>query len=379
MGYSNRVAAYSSIKVDNEIIFFAYNRNYICCHNMETHKTECYPIKCTDYFECAKQLYYIVLKNDDWVLFGPRVADNVLMFHVKTRELVELEIPNQNFSDPRFIPNEAKFCTGFTHGEYFYLLGAGYPGILRISCLDLKIELIDDWLDGIRELMPTNYWGFISIGYSIIDNVAIMPLACARGLLYLDLLTLATRVEVLDGLEKDGIIGLSGNNLTGLWATGAGRNHDIITNIMTGKITTISIEKSINEQTIFYPPVLTSQGVFLVPMQGEKTVFYLDSENNIFREWKRYECGKGNFPLSGYSYMQPIIEDDKLILIDGETFIWHIINLRDKTENSFYIETTNQPEETDYWKHIISSNVKENHVLYEGQISIESFIDYIKV
>jgi hypothetical protein len=378
MEYISRIAGFSCLPIDEKVFFFAYARDYFCVYDVTQNKQELIPINCNNYMECNKQLYHLVLANNDWILFVPRVAEDIILYNVKMHDLKYIKIPTPRcVSDFRFKPDEAKFCSGFSHGEFFYLLGVSYPGIVRINCNTLETIVIDDWIDNFERMVEKDYWGYISIGHYVSEGKAILPLACVPGFLFLDLTTNATDLQQVNIPYKDGMYGLSGDDNSGLWLTGVGENSNIICNIANGAKKELYVESENGDSHVFYPPILTSYGVFLVPIQHERIIYRLDSDSNCFRVWKEYDESEA-VHLSGYSFMEPFVSGDKLILIDGWSFDWHVLDLKNNTEESFCINVSDNPIENMFWKRMLRENARQGNINYEGALSLKVLLNSLK-
>ena len=374
----NVIAGYSSIIDDKCIWFFAYSRNYLCCYNYKNGEKNIYPVS-NNFNDCDRQLYHTILTIDTWLLLIPRVANDIVLFNKETKEIHRMEIPRHKVvSSAKFLPDDAKFCSGFTYGRCFFLLGVAYPGIIKVNIDNFQIEIIDDWVDEVNKYIERDYIGYISLGVYINNDKAIISLMCVQGVLILDLKSLSTTIRLINGSHTGGMYGLSGDTKGNLWTTGFNDRDNTICCI-TDKtiINRYSIDDNNGKKHLFYPPVLTKNGVYLIPVQYEKCIYRLDEASKSFKKWIDYEQTKEMHSISGYSFMEPIVYNDKIVFVDGQNFEWHFVNDVNGEDYSFQIDVEYDVNEINYWKRRVKSTSKYGSIISEQRVSIDLFLKLI--
>lgn len=371
---NNVIVGYSSIINDDCIWFFAYNRNYLCCFNYKKGEKSFYRVN-DSFDDCDRQLYHTILTIDSWLLLVPRVAEDIVLFNKESKEIHRLEIPrHKKISNDRFLPDDAKFCSGFTYGRCFFLLGVSFPGILKIDSDNFQIEIIDDWIDEVNKFIDREYIGYISLGYSINNDRAVIPLMCVQGVLILDLKSLTTSIRLIDGPHTGGVYSLSGDVNEGLWTTGFNDNDDTVCYILGKDIKRYSIEDIKGDIHLFYPPIIMANSVILVPVQYEKNIYKLDEESKTFRKWIRYDQIENALSITGYSFMEPIVYNERILLVDGQNFDWHFVNYLNADDYCFQIDVGNEADEREFWQGYIESAGKNGNIISEKKVSLDYFL-----
>ncbi len=378
MEYGERIAGYSYIVENERVWFMAYGRNYICCYDLKDGSVKNYVVSDKNILNCERQLYHKILNNGEWLLLIPRIAEDVVLFNINSKDCIHIDLPNhKNISNNKFVPDEAKFCSGFVYGDYFFLLGLSFPGILRVSNIDFSIELIDSWVEELNRFIDKEYIGYISLGCYIKKNIATCPLICAQAVLLLNLDTFETSIKTVDGPFTDGIYGLSGSAKEGLWVSGIGHNADVVCQILGDAINTYGIKEISGDTHLFYPPLLTDYGIFLVPVQYEKNIFMFDSHRREFRIWKQFDEIDGIRSITGYSFMEPLVIGDKILIVDGQTYDCHLVECKNSKDFLFYIDVNNNYFEKDFWRKRISLLSSDNQIIEESKMSLGLYLESI--
>lgn len=373
METEKRTAGFRCLIEEKNIWFFAFRRNYLCCFNLETKNKKTYPLPNCGLNGSEKQLYHFILKIGSRILLVPRVANVLMIYDIEEEKFYTLKLPKETKSNEKYQPDEAKFCNGFTKDKYFYLFGLSYQGIVRINSENFEVEMNDKWREDIDKVMPNLFFGYFSFGNIADGHNLFLPLVCKQMLMSVNLDTLETSVEYIDGPFEGGIYGLSGSS-DSIWITGWKENYDVVVNIVDGNIRTYSINDLEEDVRLFYPPVISEYGVFLVPVQYEKSVYKFDDKTESFVLWKKFEHIEPIKRISGYSFMTPEIIGKDILLIDGENFEWHLIDMENGNDISFNVDVSDEPAELDFWSNKITEIVENNTIIQESELSLELYL-----
>lgn len=139
---------------------------------------------------------------NEYVVIAPwRGKAIVSIYHVGEKTLQEISLKHL-VND-----NVGKFSMCFAYKDYVYLMGFGYPAIVRINMHSFEPEYMTDWVayldgDGSRS---TKF--YLAYG-EIIGNTAVVPFAEAPGILKVDLETGSTHAIAIPSSAR-GFAGLT--------------------------------------------------------------------------------------------------------------------------------------------------------------------------
>ena len=274
-----------------------------------------------------KQLYQSVLKIKNKILLAPRIADNIAIYDCITREVCYIDIPKIDFNDCNFSPDIAKFWKGFTFNEYFYLLGFGYPGILRINSKSYEIEYNEKMCSDLKEHISTKYNGFFSNGSIVEDNIALIPMSCCPEILELNLISLDYKIIKINVPFK-GIYSISKDYDTNfIWLTNIENGKDIYA---WDRKNNNYIKICLNDvsNVMFYPPIILKDKIILVPCEYGKKIHMINKETLTIEKVVNCEelSQRKDINNTGYIFMEPRLLNNSLLLVSGRDFLWNYLD-----------------------------------------------------
>ncbi len=80
------------------------------------------------------------------LIFVPQYGKWLCIFHTEELRMESVKIPK--LTEDVALPY---FCEAVVYGDCVYMMGAGYPGILKFNFLDDSFEIIDHWFKKLRD------------------------------------------------------------------------------------------------------------------------------------------------------------------------------------------------------------------------------------
>lgn len=124
-----------------------------------------------------KHLYAASAIYKDYLILAPCTADRICIYNIKTKEFVFKEVKNMFLQ--KKIDIDGKFLGVHIYKDHIYLLPQKYPYIIKMTPITWEIEYIVVSVDG----ETLNF----KKGYSIKDNVIVMPSILEHIFLELDM------------------------------------------------------------------------------------------------------------------------------------------------------------------------------------------------
>lgn len=193
---SVKLATYDFVKNDKYIYFCSFRHSKLFRFNLES--KNCEGINTFD-DEVNEDLYISVVEYESRIVFIPEKASRIAVYDMSknTVNYISFEKPQGNYKE-RY-ENAILFRGGFSYGKYVYLLGFGYPGIIKIDMTTYDLVYINDWVREVElQINEGDYYGYFSCGVCIEKETAIIPLGCMKGVIKIDLQTDATKIIEID-------------------------------------------------------------------------------------------------------------------------------------------------------------------------------------
>ena len=191
-----KLATYDFVKKGEHIYFCSFRHSKLFRFNLEN--KSCEMVGAFD-DEVNEDLYISVVEYEERIVFVPEKASRIAVYDMgkKSIDFITFEKPKGNHKE-RY-ENAILFSGGFSYGQYVYLLGFGYPGIIKIDMTTYDLVYINDWVGEVeRHINEGDYYGYFSCGVCIEKGTAIIPLGCMKGVIKIDLKTDATKVIEID-------------------------------------------------------------------------------------------------------------------------------------------------------------------------------------
>lgn len=281
--FFTRVAAMNMAEEGGKIWMVLLNRNGICEVDKKTGQARiCKVFK--DESLAKKCLYCNVEKVGDSLVFSPWEAQSIAIYNLKSDSITYIPVKKaeQNLKE---IIGVAKFWNMIPYHSYIYLLGYGYPSIVKINMVSMEVAYISGWVKDINRDAEMDTEGYFTDGYHIHGDWALIPMGCMNAVLELNLKTNDINLKRLDVSTK-GIGGLSSADGDNIWMVGRGRksNRIFCWNRLTDYIKEFYLE-DVDENITdpFYAPKCVYNKVFLMPFSGN-SVYEIDIKTNVIRK-----------------------------------------------------------------------------------------------
>ena len=370
-------ASYDYIIDNNEIWFLPFGRNFLCKRDCATQETETFLIDGMEIDRANEQFYQTILKIGNKILLVPRVAKKMAIFHCEKKEMTYLEVPESiEVHNSMYEPDAAEFWRGFTYEKYFFLLGFGYPGIVRVDSESFDVIVINDWHNDFEKLIQNTYIGYFANGLVLDGEKAVIPFYGCCACLELDLSTLSGRVLPLD-LNYNGIHGISGDH-NAVWITGWGKEDNYLTKWDGKSYERIKICEKTAISPLFYPPLEYRDRLFIVPYRYSDKIYCYEKNSNEIFVWKTDKQVPVSEKKTFYSFMEPKIVGDKLVLVSGASFEWIVIDLITGEEDIFCIDISGEEPEEEFLAAYYRACASRNLVIDELLLPLETFCEFIK-
>ena len=174
------------------------DRNALIKINIDTH--EVYVIGSFpgfDYTEGYLSWGCVEVENRIW--FIPFRANHIAIYDNRSIEYVEIPLEvckGINYNE------DQKFLSAIEYGDYIFLIGFCYPGILRIDKKTYKIDVFDDWMKRIiastNGIFPDSYFGE---GVYVFDGRICVPMSCHNTIFEFNPYSLKWDIFDIDGAE----------------------------------------------------------------------------------------------------------------------------------------------------------------------------------
>lgn len=227
----------------------------------------------------ADHLSQSVIYNNNKLVFIPFAVDMIAIYDQSLNKCDFIPLA-QNVEYCNVYFSKAKFWKGFSYKHYVFLLGFGYPAILRINLNTYHVDYIQGWVDEVQKysISDDTSKGYIRDGMVWNnDNNVFLPLGMAPGMLNLNLETLETFYMALD-IGINNIIGIKQQH-DNIWMTDYDGHMSrlVRSNIDTHQSDIFDIKW----QGIYYAPVIVEDNIYLFPIEGDKVVKFCISTEEM--------------------------------------------------------------------------------------------------
>lgn len=191
-----KLATYDFVKNGKYIYFCSFRHSKLFRLNLES--KGCEVVNSFD-DEVNADLYISAVEYKGRIVFIPEKASRIAVYDMSKNSIdyILFEKPRSNHKE-RY-ENAILFRGGFSYGQYVYLLGFGYPGIIKIDMTSYELFYINDWVSEVeRHIDEGDYYGYFSCGVCIEKGTAIVPLGCMKGVVKINLQTDATEIVEID-------------------------------------------------------------------------------------------------------------------------------------------------------------------------------------
>ena len=220
-------------------------------------------------------------------------------------------------------------------------------------------------------------WGYFSQGAIVHNDKAILPLGCTGSLLELDLLTDNTRVmdvsfcDELNGIggiaeDKDGIIWVSSRNET---------NPKLIAwNKTTNAHKTYLFSDTLSKTGAYYAPIITDNGVLILPETMDHTYFYGFNNNQIqiSAQFDEIINPYGKSMFFGASVVAIRRIDQMLYFFTTTDYAWNEYNLNTCTNIKNWLPLNDDCKNE--YKNMMKNKFAEGEIIMEGNTTLSYFL-----
>lgn len=132
------------IRIDKDIWFASGDYNGLYKYNLEEKTTERIAVFQHEPFHQGG-LFIKMCRYKNNLIFVPQFAKRIYIFNIDNEILKDLTIPRveEDLQGPFF-------CDAIVYKEYIYMMGAKYPGILKVDLETYETEILDQWLEEYR-------------------------------------------------------------------------------------------------------------------------------------------------------------------------------------------------------------------------------------
>lgn len=364
--------------VDNEYMFFpVYKSDEFVRVDTNTGEVK---VLCT--FETDSQkdyynLYNSMVKVGKYIVLAPANAEKIAIYDIEDEKMHYIELEEAEANGNEIYDATSLFYGCLRDGDYVFLLGFYYPAIVRIDMRNFEVYYIREWVKQLDSNIPRgDKRGYIGNGCCIQGRRAIFPIMCAPALLYLDLDSLSSHIEIVD-TQMDGF-GVMVCDEENLFLQGKG---DSI-----GKVCKFSLDKKrvivdalqieslnrVDYGTAFSGTVKDGNTWFLFPQEGTN-LYELNTESMMAEipSWcsflDKHKYGKDQWVLCAKQIEKRIVfttNDDKM---------WHEYDLNTGKVSHYAVLL---PEE--YVEKRMQEKMKriivKRKIISESEYNLESFM-----
>ena len=138
------------IRIDNNIWFTSLDYNGLYRYNLDEKKTE----RIGDFtYEPFEQvgLFIKICRYKNNLIFVPQYSKRIYIYIIDIGIFKDIQIPKltENLSGPYFFE-------AVVFEKYIYMMGAMYPGILKVNLETYEVEVIDWWLKKLQSEVRIN-------------------------------------------------------------------------------------------------------------------------------------------------------------------------------------------------------------------------------
>lgn len=128
------------IQINDSIWFASGNYNALYKYNLKEKKLEWINIfRHESLYQGGLFLKMCQYKSN--LIFIPQYSKRIYIYNVDRNHLIDIEIPKLS---ERLQP--PYFCEAVIYEEYLFMMGAMYPGILKVNLENYAIDIIDQWI-----------------------------------------------------------------------------------------------------------------------------------------------------------------------------------------------------------------------------------------
>ena len=191
--------------VDNEYMYFpVYKSDEFVRVDTNTGEVEVLCIFETDPQKEYYNLYNSMVKVGKYIVLAPANAEKIAIYDIEDGKMHYIELEEAEVNGNEIYDAISLFYGCLRDGDHVFLLGFYYPAIVRIDMKNFEVYYIKEWVKQLDSNIPRgDRRGYIGNGCCVQGRRAILPIMCAPALLYLDLDSQVSDVEIVD-TQMDG-------------------------------------------------------------------------------------------------------------------------------------------------------------------------------
>lgn len=138
------------IRIDDNVWFASGDYNGLYKYNVGNKSTERVTLFSGESFG-QESLYIKICLYDNNLIFIPQYGKRISIYNFFKNLLVDIEIPKltENIQPPYF-------CEAVVYKHYLFMMGAKYPGIIKVNLEKYEVEIIDYQFEKLRKETHTN-------------------------------------------------------------------------------------------------------------------------------------------------------------------------------------------------------------------------------
>ncbi|MDE7324000.1 MAG: hypothetical protein K2N73_15065 [Lachnospiraceae bacterium] len=141
------------IRINNDIWFASGDYNGLYRYNVGNKRTERVALFPNEPFY-QESLYIKICFYDNNLIFIPQYGKRINIYNLYNKLLVDIEIPNLTESiQPPY------FCEAVVYKQYLFMMGAKYPGIIKVNLENYEVEIIDQRFIKLQNEICMNIYG----------------------------------------------------------------------------------------------------------------------------------------------------------------------------------------------------------------------------
>lgn len=324
----------------------------------------------------TETLFGSVVRMEDYLVFSPVSAKNIVLYHTITGEMKTIPLP-QPTKTSRKIPSlpSRKFFRTFVHSDFIYFFPITFPAILRLNMINLRLEMLTDWVEMVDSVIDDHRKPeLITFFYDLCTHKAeiFLPLACTNHILTFSLTTGKVRLHKISGdVPAFLYICFDGEHC---WITPLLHNAITKWNPKTGKTTQIPLFQENQQESLrVLHPLLHENKIFLL-VAFHNTMYSIDIEEEIPHKVEALHSvvsQKSGVQMNYYNdFMSDRIYDSTFSFISLRDMNWYSLDLKTQKSQHFSIDADQIAEE------ILSK--KSVKVMERPSFSAKDFTHFLK-
>ncbi|WP_155833296.1 hypothetical protein [Butyrivibrio sp. WCD3002] len=350
----------------------------LCRVNLNTH-TAWVEQWLTHSGEKLRRFFYSAIFKGEKAILIPGESGRLDVVDVHSGNTVSIELSFDVNDELVTFDSNDPFFKGFTHNNFAYILGATYPGLIKLSLETNEIACSINANINKNDFIHINSKNYyFANGYAIRESIAYLPLGVvpAIGKLYLEtdemvLNRFDDEIKMVHGLldRRKDILLLIEDDRNRLYLCKWDETNGIEERLYVGEI-----DNADEVVSYYWEPLEAGDDIFLIPMNKGK-IYRINWGQKAVSECKTINEGIGDLPDKIARFMMvPLgVKDNKLLLHTLWDRCWHEYDSEGDKLESFFVTM----EDDEYIRRWWAPSLMQQSITYETNCPLDDFIKSI--